>query len=108
MSNTNGQATCNIYTVTPERADDAHISSESSKPLSERTLTDLPMDADEGVAADMDHASHPASIHRELIAIAETDNLTIPWSDLKQIAKQRILEVKRVPDEQCLNHNIMG
>ncbi|GAB5592902.1 hypothetical protein Unana1_07802 [Umbelopsis nana] len=95
MSNTNGQAT-----ATPEGADDAHQSSESSKALSERTLTDIPMEDDTENGTDMDNNDHPSSINHQLIAVAETDNLTIPWSELKQIAKQRFLEI--------IQQNVLG
>jgi hypothetical protein len=88
MSNTNGQAT-----ATTEGADDVQHSSESSKPLNERTLTDMQMEEDNDQGADMGNGSLTSSVNRQLIAISETDILTIPWKDLKQIAKMRILEV---------------
>lgn len=88
MSNTNGQAT-----VTTEGADDVQHSSESTKYLGERTLTDMQMEEDNDQGENMGNGSPTTSINRELIAISETDMLSIPWNDLRQIAKMRILEV---------------
>ncbi|KAI8582904.1 hypothetical protein K450DRAFT_225381 [Umbelopsis ramanniana AG] len=88
MSNTNGQAT-----AITEGADDVQHSSETTKSLGERTLTDMQMEEDNDQGENVSNGSPTTSINHELIAISETDMLNCPWNNLKHIAKMRILEI---------------
>lgn len=88
MSNSNGHATAiSDETKSPEQT------LESSKVMNERTISDAVMEDDNEQTTELPVQDPASAANPDLIAIANTDVLSVPWLELKATAKDRLLEV---------------
>lgn len=88
MSNSNGHATAiSDETNSPEQ------SLEIPKVMNERTISDAVMEDDSEQTTEIPVQDPASAANPDLIAIANTDVLTVPWLELKATAKDRLLEV---------------
>ncbi|KAJ2957824.1 hypothetical protein NQZ79_g6515 [Umbelopsis isabellina] len=88
MSNSNGHATAiSDETNSPEQ------SLEIPKVMNERTISDAVMEDDSEQTTEIPVQDPASAANPDLIAIANTDVLTVPWLELKATAKDRLLEI---------------
>jgi hypothetical protein len=88
MSNSNGHATAiSDEPISPGQ------SLETTKLMNERTMSDAVMEDDGEQTTDGSVQDPPSAANPDLITIANTDVLTVPWTELKATAKDRLLEV---------------
>ncbi|CAM0142323.1 unnamed protein product [Umbelopsis sp. WA50703] len=88
MSNSNGHATAiSDEPISPGQ------SLETTKLMNERTMSDAVMEDDGEQTTDGPVQDPPSAANPDLITIANTDVLTVPWTELKATAKDRLLEI---------------